>query len=94
MGWYDPNKRKSTVDKLHDAVGKYVEKYGTKPPTVLVNPNDYEVIREAEAADQPELGGVQLRAARHVPVNTFFVGEDEPVEELELRWEAPRADRS
>jgi len=69
LGWYDPDKKKKTSTKLAEAVERYEEKYGKSPAVVLVNP-----------ADAQEHPCIEVRVVAHVAPNTFFVGEDEPVE--------------
>jgi hypothetical protein len=71
LGWYDADKKKTPEQKLIAAIERYEMKWGRKPQVALVN-----------AADIVELPGIAIRAAAHVPPSTFFVGEDEPVEEL------------
>jgi hypothetical protein len=71
LGWYDPDKKKTIEQKLAAAVERYEMKWGRKPSVALVN-----------SAEVVEMPGIAVRAAVHVPPSTFFVGEDEPFEEL------------
>lgn len=70
LGWYDPDKKKSVSDKLSDAVERHITRNGQRPRVAYVNPQDAEQITTAPL-------GIELRPARHVALNTFFVGFDE-----------------
>jgi hypothetical protein len=72
LGWYDPDKKKTIADKLAAAIERYEMKWGRKPHVALVN-----------VADAVEHPGIEVRAVAHVPPSTFFVGEDEDVEEMQ-----------
>lgn len=73
LGWYDPDKKKTSTIKLREAVERYQAKYGKSPAVVLLN-----------AVDAQQYPGVEVRVVAHVAPNTFFVGEDEPVSGSEL----------
>jgi hypothetical protein len=70
LGWYDPDKKKPAARKLADAIARYEQKWGRKPAVALVN-----------AADAIETDDLEIRVVPHVAPNTFFVGEDEVVED-------------
>jgi hypothetical protein len=76
LGWYDPDKKRPAVEKLAEAVERYVEKFGSEPMVCLTS-----------AADAAELSGatkMPVRAVSFISRYTFYVGvEDEP-EELAL----------
>ncbi len=70
LGWYDPDRKKSSAQKLADASARYRRKWGREARVAIVN-----------AADNVDMLGIEIRVAAHVPPNTFFVGEDEEVGE-------------
>jgi hypothetical protein len=65
LGWYDPDRKKTTERKLSDAIERYRRKWGRDPQIALVN-----------AADATHYPGLDIRVVGHVAPNTFFVGED------------------
>jgi len=72
MLWYDDTKR--TLDeKIARAVEHYKTKYGAVPTVCFVNP---ELLPKASGV---ELAGVQLRAARTVLMNHFWLGVGDAV---------------
>lgn len=72
LGWYDPDPKKSAEEKIFAAAERYRRKWGRAAQVAIIN-----------AADLVDAPGLDVRIARHVPPNTFFVGEDEEaVEEL------------
>ena len=81
LGWYDPDKKKPTRDKVREAMDRYREKFGGEPTTLLMNP--------AHGAEIPEgwpvlAGGavVAVETRAFIPRNTFYVGvEDAPEDE-------------
>ena len=70
LGWYDPDKQRAAIDKLTDAVERYVEKFGAAPAVCLTS-----------AVDAAELAGktdFPIRAVGFIGRHTFCVGvEDE-----------------
>ena len=70
LGWYDPDRKKTSAQKLADASARYRRKWGRDARVAIVN-----------AADSVDIDGIEVRVAAHVPPNTFFVGEDEEVSE-------------
>lgn len=69
MGWMDHDKKKSPSVKLTDAINHYTEKYERLPTVALVNPEQHAAITT------PPLG-VDVRPARHVALNTFYIGTE------------------
>jgi hypothetical protein len=70
MLWYDDTK-KELSEKVARAVEYYKSKYGATPTLCFVNPS---MLKEAELT---ETGGVQVRPARTVLTNHFWVGVGE-----------------
>ena len=72
MLWYDDDAKRSLGDKVARAVEFYKTKYGTVPTVCFVNP------ATLKTKDAPETaGGVQLRSARNVLVDHFWIGVGE-----------------
>jgi len=68
MLWYDDTK-KELSEKVAHAVAYYQAKYGAAPTLCFVNPL---MLRQSEL-----MNGVQVRPARTVLVNHFWVGVGE-----------------
>jgi hypothetical protein len=69
MLWYDGDGRRALGDKVARAVEHYKVKYGHAPTVCYLNP--------ATLKDGPETaGGVQLRTARNVLKDHFWIGVD------------------
>lgn len=68
MGWFDPDKQKTPLDKLIGAVERYEDKYDETPTAALVNPADF--------AKLPEIEDVRVEPRPYVAVNVFYVGHD------------------
>ena len=67
MLWYDDDARRPLPEKVARAVAHYQTKYGAMPTVCFVNPS---MLRDA-----PETAaGVQLRPARTIMINHFWVG--------------------
>lgn len=72
MLWFDDDAKRSLNDKVARAVEHYKTKYGATPTVCFVNPSMLTAERAPEVA-----GGVQLRPARMVLVNHFWIGVGE-----------------
>ncbi len=67
MLWYDDDNKRALGDKVARAVEHYKTKYGAVPTVCYVNP--------VTLKDGPETAaGVQLRKARNVMVDHFWIG--------------------
>jgi len=67
MLWYDDDSKRPFSEKVARAVDYYKAKYGSVPTVCFVNP--------ASLKDSPEMAaGVQIRAARNVMVDHFWLG--------------------
>jgi hypothetical protein len=67
MLWYDDDHKRPIGEKVARAVEHYKAKYGVTPTVCFANP--------ATLQDAPDAaGGVQLRSARNVLVNHFWIG--------------------
>ena len=69
MLWFDDDAKRSLGDKVARAVDYYKTKYGTVPTICFVNPA---TLKTKDAPDTA--GGVQLRSARNVLVDHFWIG--------------------
>lgn len=68
LGWYDDNTKKKTLTKIDEAIERYEYKYGVTPNVCLV--------AEQELIEHPR---VQVRPARHLRPNYYYVGIEESV---------------
>ena len=70
MLWYDGDAHRALGDKVGRAVEHYKTKYGAVPTVCYINPATFK--------DGPEMAaGVQLRTARNVLVDHFWIGVGE-----------------
>ena len=70
MLWYDDDSKRPFGEKVARAVDYYKAKYGSVPTVCFVNP--------AALKDAPDLAvGVQIRSARNVMVDHFWLGVGE-----------------
>lgn len=65
VGYYDPDKKKTSVEKLSDAAARYRRRWNREPRIALVN-----------AADACSLDGIDVRVVGHVAPNVYLVGEE------------------
>jgi len=72
MLWYDDDSRRSLSEKVARAVDFYKQKYGSPPTVCFINPATLKDKAAPETA-----GGVQLRSARNVLVDHFWLGVGE-----------------
>ncbi|MDQ5825310.1 MAG: hypothetical protein M3441_14045 [Chloroflexota bacterium] len=64
LGWFDDTPKKSTADKLEEAVERYLAKFGEKPDLCLVNQKDATTYK-----------GLDVRVVEYVRPNHFWVGK-------------------
>src|SRR5712692_10142210 len=70
MLWYDDDTKRPLSEKVARAVDYYKTKYGSVPTVCFVNP--------ATLKDSPDTAaGVQIRPARNVMVDHFWLGVGE-----------------
>jgi hypothetical protein len=70
MLWYDDDNKRPFGEKVARAVDYYKAKYGSVPTVCFVNP--------ATLKDSPDTAaGVQIRSARNVMVDHFWLGVGE-----------------
>lgn len=62
LGWFDDSK-KTTHDKIAEAIAAYVERFKTRPNIVLVN-----------EAERVEVAGVTVRTEGYIRRNNFWIG--------------------
>ncbi len=67
LGWYDDNTKKKTETKIDEAIERYEFKYGVSPNVCLVS--------EKELVEHTR---VQVRPVRHLRLNYFYLGIEEP----------------
>ena len=67
MLWYDDDSKRPFSEKVARAVDYYKAKYGSVPTVCFVNPASLK-----DAADSA--AGVQIRSARNVMVDHFWLG--------------------
>lgn len=72
MLWYDDDRKRSLGEKVARAVDFYKDKYGSLPTVCFINPATLKDKAAPETA-----GGVQLRSARNVMVDHFWLGVGE-----------------
>jgi len=65
--WYDPDARRTAVEKITDACAAYQRRFSTVPNLVLVN-----------ASDVADLAGVEVRSEHTVQPHHFWVGNNQP----------------
>ena len=70
MLWYDGDTKRQLGEKISRAVAYYRSKYGAQPNVCYVNPS-------LLANHQPTTVGVQLRPARTVLPDHFWLGVSE-----------------
>jgi hypothetical protein len=71
LGWFDDSKKKPPAEKIEEAVERYIAKFGEAPTVCLVN-----------EADATQYRGLEVRVAPYVRPNHFWVGREEPTEEV------------
>lgn len=71
LGWYDPDRKRPAIDKLADAVGRYVEKFGSSPSICLTSSSD--------AVDLAGKTDLPVRAVSYIARYTYYVGVEEPI---------------
>ena len=64
--WYDDNPKKPVIEKIHEAIAAYVERFKIRPSLVLVN-----------AVDYMGLPDMLVRSERTVQPNTFWLGRED-----------------
>lgn len=64
LGWFDDTPKKSTAEKLEEAVERYLTKFGEKPDLCLVNQKDATTYK-----------GLDVRVVEYVRPNHFWVGK-------------------
>ncbi len=69
MLWFDDSPR-PLAEKLQRAVGYYTEKYGRQPTLCLIHPSTMD-------GAGGEVAGVELKSARSVMPDHFWLGIDE-----------------
>ena len=76
MLWYDDDTKRKLDEKVARAAQYYQTKYGVAPTVCYLHPS---MLDDKTGA----AGSVQLRSARTVLVNHFWIGVNEPVTNTE-----------
>ncbi|MFL5735626.1 MAG: hypothetical protein ACJ78Q_20915 [Chloroflexia bacterium] len=66
LGWFDDTPKKSVVEKIKEAVERYMVKFGEAPNVCLVSPGEVVTV-----------DGVEVKAVEYVRPNHFWVGRVE-----------------
>jgi len=74
MLWYDDDAKRPFGEKVARAVDYYKAKYGSVPTVCFVNPA---TLKQAGVAGHDSAAGVQIRSARNVMVDHFWLGVGE-----------------
>ena len=61
--WYDENAQKSAIEKIHEAIASYTNRFALVPNLVLVHVDE-----------KAEMAGVLIRGERNIQRNNFWVG--------------------
>ncbi len=77
MLWFDDDPKRGLEEKIARAVAHYRDKYGQAPTLCFVNPATLNGSSDVAA-------GVQVRAARSVLPNHFWVGVGDPAARVAL----------
>jgi hypothetical protein len=64
--WYDENAQKPAIEKIHEAIAAYTNRFAIAPNLVLVHVDE-----------KAELAGVVIRGERNIQRNNFWVGMQE-----------------
>ncbi len=86
MLWYDDDNRRSLSEKVARAVDFYKTKYGSPPTVCFINPATLKDKAAPETA-----GGIQLRSARNVLVDHFWLGVGETNSEANAKGKSSSA---
>jgi hypothetical protein len=78
MLWYDDDTKRKLDEKVARAAQYYQTKYGVAPTICYLHPS---MLEDKTGA----AGGVQLRSARTVLVNHFWIGVNEPMATTEVK---------
>ena len=92
MLWYDDDTKRKLDEKVARAAQYYQTKYGVAPTVCYLHPSMLANTTAAPPTDGPPqgagasiAGGVQLRSARTVLVNHFWIGLGEPTASAEAK---------
>lgn len=80
--WYDDSKAKSWADKIKEAADRYYKKFGVRPNSVFMHPDDYATLdlehhygRWMEMAEYAELPTPSQIAPRKIILrNHIYIG--------------------
>jgi hypothetical protein len=74
------SKTAAPAQKVAEAIRAHVERHGTRPAEVLVNPADF-----AALVAEPEVDGIPVRPRSYVGKDLFYVGFPDPPVEVGTR---------
>lgn len=73
LGYYDPAKTRTPVEKLAEACRLYEAKFGKPPESCLCNPTEADELARGAGA------GLSVKGVAYIPRFIFYVGvEEEP----------------
>lgn len=67
--WYDNDRKRPLAAKVQAAAERYVERFGTAPQLVLINPT--------QAGAEDEIAGIPVRTTPLVLPNHLYIGAAE-----------------
>jgi len=80
MLWYDDDTKRKLDEKVARAAQYYQTKYGVAPTVCYLHPSMLEDKTGVPQAGPSVAGSVQLRSARTVLLNHFWIGLGEPTQ--------------
>jgi hypothetical protein len=83
MLWYDDDAKRKLDEKVARAAQYYQTKYGVAPTVCYLHPSMLEDKTGIPQAGPSAAGSIQLRSARTVLVNHFWIGLGEPAASAE-----------
>jgi hypothetical protein len=70
LAFYDPDKKRPTLDKLTETIERYVEKFGSAPVECLTSYVDAEALTDAP---------IPVRGVSFISRFTYYVGVEDAV---------------
>lgn len=70
FGWYDPDPKRPTADKIAAAIARFRDKHGHDPTALLLHPGQREDLPEGYMTEYTIL---HVQSSHTVPLNTFYL---------------------
>lgn len=67
--WYDDTPKKTTADKVSEAIAAYVARFQTRPNLMLMS--------EADHTEHMVVSTIELRSERTVQPNSFWIAHED-----------------